>query len=88
MQWQQILGTHHLRVNGHLGEAFAFAPEKGVGLITEQSLPYPSWRNPQQVAVPQSPHALFLRTMDHAEHLQQQLETWRNGTGQDRVGKK
>lgn len=66
-------------VDGDLGEAGAFAPDERVGLIAEQSLPHSTWRNPQQVAAPQSPHTLLLRPVDHAEHLQQQLETWRDG---------
>ncbi|KAA8587586.1 hypothetical protein FQN60_016448 [Etheostoma spectabile] len=45
--------------------------EERVGLITEQSLAHSSRGNPQQVTTPQSPHALFLRTVDHTEHLQQ-----------------
>lgn len=44
--------AYHLRVNGNLGKAFPFAPEERVGLITEESLPDASWRNPQQVAPP------------------------------------
>lgn len=80
--------THHLRVQSHLGEAFAFAPEQRVGLITEESFSHPSWRNAQQMTVPERLHTLLLRTVDHTEHLQQQLETWRRGTEGQREGRR
>jgi len=67
----KLRATHYLGVDGDLCKASAFAPEEGVSLVTEQSLPHPPWRNPQQVAVPQSPHTLLLRAVDHTEHLQQ-----------------
>lgn len=80
--------THHLRVQSHLGEAFAFAPEQRVGLVAEESFSHASRRNAQQVAVPEGLHTLLLRAVDHAEHLQQQLETCRVRTAGRREGRR
>lgn len=71
--------TYRLRVDSNLGKTFAFAPDERVSLVTEQSLPDSSWRNAQQVAAPQSADTLLLGPVDHAEHLQEQLETWNMG---------
>lgn len=65
---------HHLRVDGDLGEASAFAPKKRVSLVAEQSLPHTSRRDGQQVAILQCLHTLLLGTVHHTEHLQQQFE--------------
>lgn len=69
--------THHFRVDGDLSEALPLAPQQRVGLIAEQGLADPPWRNPQQVALLKGPDTLLPGAVDHAEHLQEQLEAWR-----------
>ena len=66
--------TYHFGVDGHLSETLALAPNQGVGLVTEERLPHAARGDAQQVAAAQGLHTLLLRPVDHAEHLQQQLE--------------